>query len=72
MFDFTTPYTDMFIAEAKKSLSKLISRPTILHRMTCPCCGKKLVNLYYSATQDKYFCKDCLDKVLNRSDNNAE
>lgn len=72
MFDFPTPYTDMFVADIKRELSKLKSKPIILHRQTCPCCGKKLVNLYYSATQDKYFCKDCLDKVLKRSDNNAE
>ena len=68
MFDFPTPYMDMFIADTKRKLSKIGSKPTVLHRETCPCCGKKLVNLYYSATQEKYICKECLE----RSDNNAE
>lgn len=61
MIDFHTPYTDMFIAEMKKKF-KPKPKPTVLHRMTCPCCDRKLVNLYFSAFQDKYICKECLEK----------
>ncbi len=73
MFDFSTPYTDMVVADIKRTLSKIGSKPTVLHRMICPCCGKKLVNLYYSATQEKYICKTCLDTTLKKEGaDNAE
>lgn len=68
MFDFPTPYTDMFIAETKRKLLKLKSKPTVLHRMACPRCDKKLVNLYFSASQDRYICKECLDKLLKEKE----
>ena len=68
MIDFLTPYTDMFLADTKRKLFKLKSKPTVLHRMTCPCCDKKLVNLYFSASQGKYICKECLDKDLERKE----
>ena len=72
MIDFPTPYTDMFLADIKRKMFKLKSKPTVLHRKTCPCCDRKLVNLYFSASQDKYICKECLDKTLKRGDNNDE
>lgn len=62
MFEFPTPYTDMFYAE--KKLFRPKPKPIVLHRMTCPCCGSKLVNLYFSASQDRYICKECLDVFL--------
>lgn len=72
MIDFPTPYTDMFIAETKRKLLKASSKPTVLHRATCPCCDRKLVNLYFSASQDRYICKECLDKVLSVKEKHNE
>lgn len=66
MFDFTTPYTDMFTADIKRMLSK--SKPAVLHRRTCPLCKRKLVNLYASYLLDAYACKKCLDKVFEGSE----
>lgn len=66
---FSTPYTDMFVAEMKRMLkAQSKSKPTVLHRMTCPCCGRKLVNVYFSNSQNEYMCKECLDKILKRSE----
>lgn len=41
-------------------------KPTVLHHKTCPNCGAKLVNVYYSAQVDKYVCKGCMDKILDK------
>lgn len=68
MFDFPTPYTDMFHQDMKRMIKKLKDKPTVLHRQTCPCCDRKLVNLYYSATLEKYICKECLDKYINQKE----
>lgn len=65
MFDFHTPYTDMVAADIKRELSKLKSKPKVLHRMTCPCCNENLVNLYFSDLQDRYICKECLERSNN-------
>lgn len=62
MFDFQTPYLDMFLADNRKKFRNLAKRPTVLHRQTCPTCSRKLVNLYFSALQDKYICKECLER----------
>ena len=62
MLDFPTPYTDIFVADMKRKLSKLKSKPKVLHRMTCPCCGKQLVNLYPSYLADAYICKECFER----------
>ena len=70
---FSTPYSDMVTAEIKRMLKAHSKpKPTVLHRATCPCCGRKLVNVYFSNQQNEYMCKECLDKTLKRSDNNAE
>lgn len=64
---FSTPYTDMFVAEMKRMLkAKSRPRPTVLHRQTCPYCGRKLVNVYFSDSQNEYMCKECLDKTLKK------
>lgn len=71
MFDLDySPYTDMFRQEMRQLVKGLRSKPTVLHRMTCPCCDKKLVNLYFSASQDRYICKECLDKILSERKEN--
>ena len=60
MFGFTTPYLDMYRAEHFKFKPK----PTVLHQKTCPICGRKLVNIYYSKPLDKYICKQCMQKEI--------
>lgn len=66
---FSMLYTNMAIAEMKRILkSHSNPKPTVLHRATCPFCGRKLVNIYFSNSQNEYMCKECLDKTLKRSD----
>ena len=65
MFDFQTPYLDMY----RTQVVKFKNRPTILHRETCPLCERKLVNLYYSSQLEQYICKRCRDQLLEA--NNA-
>ena len=60
MFDFETPYLDMYRTQRFNFKSK----PIVLHRRTCPICDKKLVNVYYSNQLEKYICKNCMDKLL--------
>lgn len=60
MFDFETPYLDMYRAQRFKFKSK----PTVLHQRTCPICDRKLVNIYYSNQLERYVCKNCMDKLL--------
>ena len=43
---------------------KVKSRPTVLHQKTCPICGNKRVNIYYSNQLDKYICRNCMDKLF--------
>ena len=67
--DYYSAYKRMFREDVKRILKSCKpSKPTVLHRMTCPCCDKKLVNLYFSASQDRYICKECLDKDLKRKE----
>ena len=66
MFGFEGPYTDLFRTKIFRSSGK----PTVLHRRTCPNCGKKLVNLYYSAQAERYICKECLDAILTKGGEN--
>ena len=58
MFEFETPYLDMY----RTMRIKRSPRPKALHHKTCPDCGRKRVNLYYSAESEKWTCKECLDK----------
>lgn len=75
--DAGTPYLDMYIRE---SISRRNRRPRdnsgVLHHETCPCCGRKLVNLYLGdtkkvvvmygenviKTEKVWKCKACWDK----------
>ena len=41
---------------------KVKSKPTVLHQKTCPICGSKRVNIYYSNQLDKYICRKCMEK----------
>lgn len=59
MFYFETPYLDMYRVGHRKRKPK----PKVLHRETCPECGRKLVNLYYSEQLNKYICKKCTDDI---------
>ena len=55
------------IEEAYKIGSfKFKQRPTVIHRQTCPDCGRTLVNIYYSAELEQYKCKKCMDRFVNR------
>lgn len=60
MFDFETPYLDMYRANR---ICIGATKPTILHRKTCPVCDQKLVNVYYSEYMQKYLCKACINKL---------
>ena len=51
-------YIDMYLKEGIKVKKK----PTVLHQKTCPLCGRKLVNLYYSEKIEKHICKKCTDE----------
>lgn len=58
MFEFDKPYSNAYGAEG----IKIKKRPAVLHHHTCPDCGRKLVNLYYSAQLEKYLCKKCMEE----------
>lgn len=53
-------FDELYTYLAFRELAKLRATPTKLCRKTCPDCGKKLVNVYYSAQSRRYHCKDCL------------
>lgn len=61
MLDFETPFTDIFVSNVKRKLGTC-KRSTVLHRKTCPVCGKNLVNLYLLSSSNEYMCKECMDK----------
>lgn len=63
MFDFETPYLDMYRTQS----FKFKPQPMVLHRTTCPNCGRQLVNIYKVDSSEQYICKSCLDK--NKGDN---
>ena len=42
-------------------------KPTTLHRRTCPICDANNVNIYYSVQLDRYVCKACMDKLVNKN-----
>ena len=60
MFDFETPYLDMY----RTQRVKFKAMPTVLHQKTCPICDRKLVNIYYSSQLERYICKKCMDRLL--------
>lgn len=61
MFDFETPYFDIY----KTNRFKFKPKPIVIHHSTCPYCYRTLVNLYYSAQLDEYICKKCMDKLMD-------
>ena len=76
--DAGTPYLDMYTDDMRKTLNRIRNRrdATVVHHETCPCCGKKLVNLYLGETEkfekhgddavrktvNEWKCKACWDK----------
>ena len=56
------PYIEMFLDDLKRTLSKRSRTRLVLHRKTCPNCGKTLVNLYYDEQRKEYLCRDCISK----------
>lgn len=72
-----TPYLDMFIRDSIPRRNRRSRNNTdVVHHETCPCCGRKLVNLYRGETQkvvvyhgenvvktsEEWKCKACWDK----------
>ena len=45
---------------ADQALSKPKALPLVIHRETCPCCGKALVNLY--RRNGSWRCSECWEK----------
>lgn len=60
MFEFLTPYYDMYLNEPRRRFS----HPIKVHRATCPHCGGKLLTLYWSEQLGKYICRKCMDVFL--------
>ena len=63
--DAGTPYLDMYAQEIRSSIRRKNRRSNrhdtpVVHHETCPCCGRKLVNLYLKDGQ--WQCKACWDK----------
>lgn len=61
--DAGTPYLDMYIRD---SISRRNRRSRqngdVVHHETCPCCGRKLVNLYRGGVDGREWkCKKCWD-----------
>ena len=49
-------YDSFMLHELKKAFSR--PAPDVLHRCTCPECGRKLINLY-PVTGGKWMCRKC-------------
>ena len=62
MFDFPTPYLDMY----RTMRFRRKPRPHIMHRATCPHCGSTLVNVYYLAARDDWMCRKCIDEEVSK------
>ena len=45
---------------ADQAFSKPKTIPPVMHRETCPCCGKTLVNLYWR--NSSWRCLECWEK----------
>ena len=60
--DAGTPYLDMYTDDMRRTVNRVRNRldATVVHQETCPCCGRKLVNLYLRDGEWK--CKACWDK----------
>lgn len=77
-----TSYLDMFIRDSiPKRNRKYGHNKNVLHHETCPCCGRKLVNLYLGDVkkiaeyhgeavvkiEKEWKCKACWDKEKGES-----
>lgn len=58
MFNFETPYLDMF----KTMHLKRYPKPVKLNHQTCPICNKQDVNVYWVSQLEKYICKNCIER----------
>ena len=47
-FDMDTSYFDMYNDDMRRTINRIRNgrNATVVHQETCPCCGRKLVNLY--------------------------
>lgn len=47
-FDMDTSYFDMYNDDMRRTINRIRNgrNATVVHHETCPCCGRKLVNLY--------------------------
>lgn len=48
---------------------KFDSSPTVVHRATCPVCGRKLVNIYWH--NNNWQCSKCKNFDRRMTDENA-
>lgn len=76
--DAGTPYLDMYTSDYYRTVRRVCNKrdATVVHQETCPCCGRKLVNLYLGdvkkvvemygekvvKTEKEWKCKTCWDK----------
>lgn len=72
------PYLDMYDGDYRRTVRRVYNKrnTNIVHQETCPCCGRKLVNLYpgdsekfetvgndvVRKTVKEWKCKKCWDK----------
>lgn len=77
-FDAGTPYLDMYTDDMRKTINRVRNQlyAKVVHHETCPCCGRKLVNLYLGEVEKferrgddtvrklvkEWRCKACWDK----------
>jgi hypothetical protein len=78
--DAGTPYLDMYIRDSLPRRNRKYGRnKDVIHHETCPCCGRKLVNLYLGdakkfkgetliATCKEWKCKACWDKANEKQE----
>ena len=63
--DAGTPYLDMYMNDYRRTVRRVYNRrnANVVHHETCPCCGRKLVNLYHGVDEkQEWKCKKCWDK----------
>lgn len=61
------PYSSIMDDELQRIYRRIqkARTKTVVHHETCPCCGKKLVNLYRKSVESKEWkCKACWDKEV--------
>lgn len=68
--DAGTPYLDMYMDDYRRTVRRVCNRRNadVVHHETCPCCGRKLVNLYRGGVDEKEWkCKKCWDAEKEES-----